>query len=1180
MKTKWFRVAICLVLSVVLFFGNVPISHVAAMSVMSEEELQTGGQLGSGTPDGTPPVLLGIELSSDTVTVPGTLEVTVDATDDVSGLDCAWVYFYCEETGKTLSCYLDHEYYDKQTGKYVRYEDGKLHGTLKIDQYVETGTFVIHDIRINDIAGNRVGYDVYMEEDYPPYDFRMPEELKTLQFDVIESDTPDGTPPVLRSVEISRDRVTAPGMLEVTVDATDDVSGLDEAWVYFFCEETRKTLSCYLDHGYYDKQTGKYVRYEDGKLHGTLKIDQYVETGTFVIQDIRINDIAGNSVSYDMYIDEAYPPCNFPLPDALKQKSLYVINTVPDVTTSVSKPEFVEQIEQAEDGSYIVADFSSDSTLPEEVFDAIAGTDKTLELTSEGITWRFSGVDIVNQTKPIDLAVEITKAEETQTNAGQAIQEALEETPGIVMKFAENGELPGEATIQIKVDYAMRQYLGQSQQLCIYYYNNQSGEMELVAENLQVIDDTYVEFSITHCSYYVLTTRLPENEEGLIASGKCGDNLTWKLDADGVLTISGTGDMYDYEYNDNRAQPWNDFSDQIVKVIVEAGVTSIGEHAIFFMNSLITVELPTTLNRIGAMALSWNDNMESVTFRGPVPVIDDYAFMDTGASVLDGTQCYYPAGDSSWDNFVNRWWVTWVPVGSSGDSEEEPVDGYLAGITAAEEVVGGDRILALLKVNHSEDTHFAAGEMIVRYDGAALTFNPNASNLGTTTVKDTGNAIILEDYGADKDFANTAYVLAFDTKIVGTTELVLESAAFVNKENAAKSDLIAATIRPASAVVRISKLQFAVELDSIFKGPAKATDGETYTFYASDSKHYQYDGVSATSNGNPVAVVDHGDGSYSVEKVTGPLVITGNRSEKTFKVTFEGNGAEGVVTNTMNAVYGREYVFSLPKEEGVVYSVDGITIDGKAYTGYYVTGTTYTIDGMDIHGDLVITVSKVQTKVSVSVEGTGAGAAEGYEKTLELGKDYTLTLTPEAGYVYTVTATVDGEPVTVIDNGDNTYTVEKVKGDLVFTVDKTMVTDGVFFTQYLKVNHTNVWLIQYTGDVAQGKVPTYDGNNMYWSDDYQAYCYLVIAEVLLEDDVKAKIGITDGEAEVIANTMDVNGSGRVDASDAQLVYNMYNAMYTEFGGDITAEKFFYADVNKDGQINVQDAAAIIHQILN
>ena len=95
----------------------------------------------------------------------------------------------------------------------------------------------------------------------------------------------------------------------------------------------------------------------------------------------------------------------------------------------------------------------------------------------------------------------------------QEIQEKLDDQSAVVLKFAENGELPGKATIQVKVDYAMREYLGTGEPLCVYYFNNQTGKLELIAENLVVINDTYVEFAITHCSYYVLTQKIAEEPE-------------------------------------------------------------------------------------------------------------------------------------------------------------------------------------------------------------------------------------------------------------------------------------------------------------------------------------------------------------------------------------------------------------------------------------------------------------------------------------------------------------------------------------------------------------------------------------------------------------------------------------------------------------------------------------------
>ena len=547
-----------------------------------------------------------------------------------------------------------------------------------------------------------------------------------------------------------------------------------------------------------------------------------------------------------------------------------------------------------------------------------------------------------------------------------------------------------------------------------------------------------------------------------------------------------------------------------------------------------------------------------------------------GSGLLSDTEMLnYPIPADMEIVFMAQW-----DAEDSGDEGQTPADGYTAGITSPGEITLDDNLLALVRVSHSEDTHFAAGEIVVGYDSSILTFNEGASDLGAATVKDTGNAIILEDYGADKDFANTRYILAFTPKSLGTVTVSLESAAFVNKENAVKSDLISATLDPAAAEVVIREPLCNVFLSDIFVGPATVEKGQSYTFYAADYEHYVYDSVTAEIDGVAVPVIDNQDGSYTVHNVTGTLTVTGSCTGRGYMVVFDGNGAEDVTDGASTAVYGVDYSFTIPSEEHFTYAVKSVVIGGKEFTGFRITDGVCTIPGGAIVGTIEITIEKIQADLSVTVEGDAAGVAAGYVPYAERNKDYVLTIVPENGYTYKVTATMGGQPVDVINNGDNTYTVEKVTGDLVFTITKTVVVDGVFFTQYLKVNHTNVWLIQYTGDVAQGKVPTYDGNNMYWSDDYQAYCYLVIAEVLLEDDVKAKIGITDGEAEVIANTMDVNGSGRVDASDAQLVYNMYNAMYTEFGGDVTAEKFFYADVNKDGQINVQDAAAIIHQILN
>ena len=91
------------------------------------------------------------------------------------------------------------------------------------------------------------------------------------------------------------------------------------------------------------------------------------------------------------------------------------------------------------------------------------------------------------------------------------------------------------------------------------------------------------------------------------ASGSCGDNLTWSFE-DGVLTISGSGDMYDwwtYEKDSEKnwkPTPWYDYLDNILHVVVEAGVTSIGDCAFYYCRRLIDVSLPSSVAKIGMYA--------------------------------------------------------------------------------------------------------------------------------------------------------------------------------------------------------------------------------------------------------------------------------------------------------------------------------------------------------------------------------------------------------------------------------------------------------------------------------------------------------------------------------------------------------------------------------------------------
>ncbi len=123
------------------------------------------------------------------------------------------------------------------------------------------------------------------------------------------------------------------------------------------------------------------------------------------------------------------------------------------------------------------------------------------------------------------------------------------------------------------------------------------------------------------------------NAEDAATSGKCGDNLTWNFDeSTNTLTISGTGEMWDYEAWENDS-PWTagEICSEIKTIKITEGVTSIGKDAFVELIFLKTVELPNTLNSIGEFAFQLCYNMESIEIPDSVTTIEYGAFNECQA---------------------------------------------------------------------------------------------------------------------------------------------------------------------------------------------------------------------------------------------------------------------------------------------------------------------------------------------------------------------------------------------------------------------------------------------------------------------------------------------------------------------------------------------------------------------
>ena len=110
-------------------------------------------------------------------------------------------------------------------------------------------------------------------------------------------------------------------------------------------------------------------------------------------------------------------------------------------------------------------------------------------------------------------------------------------------------------------------------------------------------------------------------------SGTCGPNLKWELANDGVLTITGEGEMTDYSYSNQS--PWYD--QHIKRIIIDDGVTTIGEFAFRDCSNLTSVTIPNSVTEIRGHAFDGCSALTSVTIPNSVTTIGQFVFSGCSA---------------------------------------------------------------------------------------------------------------------------------------------------------------------------------------------------------------------------------------------------------------------------------------------------------------------------------------------------------------------------------------------------------------------------------------------------------------------------------------------------------------------------------------------------------------------
>lgn len=503
--------------------------------------------------------------------------------------------------------------------------------------------------------------------------------------------------------------------------------------------------------------------------------------------------------------------------------------------------------------------------------------------------------------------------------------------------------------------------------------------------------------------------------------------------------------------------------------------------------------------------------------------------------------------------------------------------GYTVSMGADKQVASGQIVEIPVTIGNNDGKNaYNAYDMTFSFDPTILTLNMEATSIeGYRVIPGSGTVRIVR-YGKAAELGD-ALTLNFTAAGQGQSAVKVTAAYVDTNTNAIELDAPAAIVLNGTTTITVNGYTVTLP-DDFTRTDATGSvieAGGNLTFVPKDP-NYDYT-VTVTVGGVEALPTVGEDGTYTVANVNGNVVVSSTKTPKTFTVALGDD-----ITGAKTATYQTDYTFKLTPADGYVYKM-AVTIGGKDYkTKANDDGTTYTIPGADIIGEIVINSNK-QVKLpdtyKVTFAGTGAGDATG-ESTVQEKADYTFTVAKQKNFAYTITATMGGKDATITEGADNTYTIANVIDDLVITIEKkSTLTMEVAVSEYVQMDNKTVFLVTVTGTPEEGKAFAYGDNVMYKTTAYgeNVYSWLVIVdkgEAFDKATAEAKITQSSATAEEVTQSYDVNETGLVDINDAQLTYDIYSGKYTDFE-KVSVRKFLRADVTKDKAVNSADAVAVV-----
>ena len=513
----------------------------------------------------------------------------------------------------------------------------------------------------------------------------------------------------------------------------------------------------------------------------------------------------------------------------------------------------------------------------------------------------------------------------------------------------------------------------------------------------------------------------------------------------------------------------------------------------------------------------------------------------------------------------------------------------------------GDTVSVDVLVGGSEPS-FASSQLSLAFEGLTFVKGSAAVEDGYVSFDhdNTNGTLEIIDYGKSctmsAESAAKAYTLTFTVNALaentasGAAVVRLESAAFSKAAAAAGQNLTAAALTDATAQITITPADLHVQLPEGFfsvSGDDTVAYGQSFTF-AAENVHYTYD-LSA----EPYALIDHENNTWTIQNVTSDVEVfenTEGRVAKQYSIAFtDPSHLVGVETSPVSAPYGTDFTFTLKEDvdastaDGMHYEVVSILYDDGTVVPCTPNGKVYTIKGQHITGNITVMTRKTAVSVDQYAVEMPLNCPELTIDHKVVGKDqnYTATLTLDANpnYTYTVKYKIgDGAEVVINKwSDDGKFAIIGINGKVTVSVEKVFDQNSVrvSVSEYLALDQgRSMYLVKVTGELDY----TYDSLAMFCSEKYDAQVYLVITDAnapLTEAAARAEIGLAGSDSKEINYDGNVNGSSGLDANDAQLVWNMYNAAYVDFDAAVTVEKFLRADMNGDGKVDMNDAAEIV-----